>query len=263
MQVRQPVQRAQRTLRAAAQVDAQSLHLLHEIRLGASRLGRGGHTHRTSGALIEENLDAAAGSSGPDTQRTVVPDPMQHALHVLATAQPVGAVIMTLARVDAFAQGADLDDVAAAARRGDPVIAERVVICVDGKYPVDLGAPAPLPARDLVLVGRDPPDRRRRSVSRPPLAPRFSSLSCLGHGGRRCRPHRTPYPTCAAPTLTRPRCRLGNRRTHVAGDLRRPLRPRRLSQRHASCCFGSFGNCAIASTRFLTRRAISSSRHKS
>ena len=154
MQRRQPLQGAQRTLRATAQVGAQPLCLRHE-RGGASQLGRSGHVHGAAGALIEEDLDAFAGILGTRTQQAVGPETVEHALHVLATAQPVGAVVVTFTRVDVLAQGAYLDDVAAAARRGHAVIAE-LTSCVEGVHLVDLGAAAPLPALDLVFVGRDP-----------------------------------------------------------------------------------------------------------
>ena len=205
MQVRQPVQRAQRSLRAAPQIAAQPLYLLHERGLGGSRLGRSGDADGASGALIKVDLDAAAGSSGPDTERTVVAEPMQHTLHVLAAAQPVGAVVMTLTRVDALAQGAHLDDVTAAARRGDPVIAERVMVCVERNHLVDLGAAAPMPALDLVLVARDPPEHRGRPLVRPPLALlRLPLLSCTGHGAPFA--HGVSYP-----------CRLGAHKSHAGG----------------------------------------------
>ncbi len=94
---------------------------------------------------------------------------MEHALDILARAQSVGAVVVALTRVDELAERTDLDDVAAAARRGDAVVAERTA-CIEGMHVVDLGATPPLPALDLVLVRRNPPLQRRRPVTRTALA---------------------------------------------------------------------------------------------
>ena len=168
-------------MRTSAQVGEQPFCLLHEVRHGARQLCGNRHAHGAAGALIEKDLDAVACISGARTERTVTGNAMERALYVFATTQAVDAVVVALTGIDALSQGADLDHVAAAARRGDAVVAERSEVFVEGVHLVDLGAAAPPAALDLVFIGRDPSVQRGWPLARPPLAPRFAPLSCSGH----------------------------------------------------------------------------------
>ena len=101
---------------------------------------------------------------------------------VLAGAQAVRAIVVAFARVDPLAQRTHLHDVRAAARRSDPIVRERAMFPIECAYLVDLGAAAPLPPLDLVLVRRDPPPECRGPILRPvPAAGRRpfpSAASC-------------------------------------------------------------------------------------
>ena len=75
------------------------------------------------------------------------------------------------ARIDVGAERTDLHRVAAAARRGDPVVAEGARTPVERTHVGDLGPSAPLPAPDLALVRRDPsPERGRPVIVQAPAA---------------------------------------------------------------------------------------------
>ena len=135
--------------RSAAEAPAQPPDLGHEAGMFARHRGGDLHAQRPSG-LVEKDLDAPTRSTAPPASA----DPLHHALDVLAGAEAVGVEVAALARVDALPQGSKLHHVAAAARRPHPVVAERAALPVDGAHLVDLGAPAPFPPLDLVLIRR-------------------------------------------------------------------------------------------------------------
>ena len=143
--------------------------LLYECGLRALDLLRSRHSHRATVPLVEKDLDAVARSVAsrvPTARRgrAVAAHAVQGALDMLAGPQPIGAMVLALARVDVRAQRTDLHRVAAAVRRRDPVIAEGARTLVERVHLDDLGPAAPLPPPDLVRIRRDPSAERRRPV---------------------------------------------------------------------------------------------------
>ena len=163
----------ERPLRAPAQVGVEPFGILDEGSSGVPDRWRRVHAKGASAALVQKDLDTAAGRAAarmrPPPRGQTVDDPFD----VLAASQLVDAEIPALARVDALAERADLDHVAAAARRPDAIVAERMAVLAHRVHFVDLGAAAPLTTLDLVLVGRDPAVQRRRPLARPSLASCF------------------------------------------------------------------------------------------
>ena len=130
---------------------------------------RNRHPHGASVALVEKDLDATAGSVRPRFpacrgSSTTAAQAVKDALDVLAGPEAVGAMVPALARVDVRVQRTDLHRVGAAALRCDPVIAEGMRTLIEYVYLDNLGAPAPLPAADLVRIRRDPSLKRWRPV---------------------------------------------------------------------------------------------------
>ena len=145
----------------------------HRLELAAPA-GRPQQRGRSARAAVEKHLDArrAQRDGSAEFARGPLAQGRQHALDVLAGAEPVHPVIDAAAGIGEGIEAAHLDLVEAAAAGLGTEAAEQRMARLQRLDGDDLGRAAPAPQRDLVLVAGAPAQERRPREHRPRLAGR-------------------------------------------------------------------------------------------
>jgi hypothetical protein len=121
---------------------------------------------------VEEHLDARAscGSGGAECLDAAPAQGREHALDVLAGAEPVDPVIDAAAGIAESLEAADLDVVRAAGLRAGAEGSEDRMLALERFDRGDLGQSAPTAQRDLLRIGGPPPFRGGRAIEHRPGA---------------------------------------------------------------------------------------------